>query len=188
MTLFRLFFIILLSLLIIIIIAGVLLYNKFIRLRFSIKSSWSDIDVLLKKRYDLIPNLVETVKGYAAHEKSLLERVTEARSRAMEVTKPNEKAEAENIFRETLKSLFAVAESYPDLKASVQFSQLQSQLQQIENEIEYARRYYNALVRDYNTMVESVPSNIVASIFSFKKEEFFMLESEAERQPVKVKF
>jgi LemA protein len=165
------------------------IYNKLIRLRNTVKSSWSDIDVQLKKRYDLVPNLVETVKGYATHEKSVFEKVTQARSMAMHTSSPAEKAKAENMLGDTLKSLFAVAEAYPELKASVNFTQLQNQLQELENSIEYARRYYNAVVRDYNITVESVPSNIVASMFNFKQEEFFELaEPEAERKPVKVSF
>ncbi|MCX7913150.1 MAG: LemA family protein [Thermodesulfovibrionales bacterium] len=188
MSFLRLVSLVLFLLFAILFIVGVYIYNKFIRLRVSIESSWSDIDVLLKKRNDLVPNLVETVKGYASHEKILFERVTEARSRAMQATTLKEKAETENIISGALKSLFAVAESYPDLKASIQFSQLQSQLHQIENEIEYARRYYNALVRDYNTMIDSVPSNLIAYLFSFKKGEFFMLDTEAEREIVQVKF
>lgn len=171
-----------------IILAGVIIYNRFVRLRFTVRSSWSDIDVLLKKRYNLVPNLVETVKGYASHERSVFEKVTEARAKAMQASSPAEKAQAENIFRETLKSLFAVAEAYPDLKASIQFSQLQSQLQQVEDSIEYARRYYNAVVRDYNTMTEAFPSNLIAGQFGFTKEEFFELEAPAEREPVQVKF
>ncbi len=171
-----------------IILAGVIIYNRFVRLRFTVRSSWSDIDVLLKKRYNLVPNLVETVKGYAAHERAVFEKVTEARSKAMQASSPAEKAQAENIFRETLKSLFAVAEAYPDLKASIQFSQLQNQLQDVENSIEYARRYYNAVVRDYNTMTEAFPSNLIAGQFGFTKEEFFELEAPAEREPVQVKF
>ena len=164
-------------------------YNKLIRLRNTVKSSWSDIDVQLKKRYDLVPNIVETVKGYASHEKSVLENVTEARTVAMRATSPADKAKAENMFRETLKSLFAVAEAYPDLKANANFMQLQSQLKELEDTIEYARRYYNAVVRDFNIVIESFPSNIVASTFGFKQEEFFELEApEVERKPVKVDF
>ncbi|MBI5199243.1 MAG: LemA family protein [Nitrospirae bacterium] len=171
-----------------IILFGIIIYNRFVRLRFTVRSSWSDIDVLLKKRYNLVPNLVETVKGYASHERAVFEKVTEARAKAMQASSPAEKAQAENIFRETLKSLFAVAEAYPDLKASVQFSQLQTQLQQVEDSIEYARRYYNAVVRDYNTMTEAFPSNLIAGQFGFTKEEFFELEAPVEREPVQVKF
>jgi LemA protein len=171
-----------------IVLFGIIIYNRFVRLRFTVRSSWSDIDVLLKKRYNLVPNLVETVKGYASHERAVFEKVTEARAKAMQASSPAEKAQAENIFRETLKSLFAVAEAYPDLKASIQFSQLQTQLQQVEDSIEYARRYYNAVVRDYNTMTEAFPSNLIAGQFGFTKEEFFELEAPAEREPVQVKF
>lgn len=172
-----------------VIIAGITIYNKLIKLRNTVKSSWSDIDVHLKKRYDLVPNLVETVKGYASHERSVFEKVTEARSMAMQAASPADKARAENMLRDTLKSLFAVAEAYPELKANANFMQLQSQLKELEDNIEYARRYYNAVVRDFNILIESFPSNIVAGMFSFKQEEFFELEApEAERKPVKVSF
>jgi LemA protein len=178
-----------LGLFLLVILAGIAIYNRLIKLRNTVKSSWSDIDVQLKKRYDLVPNLVETVKGYAAHERNVFEKVTEARSIAMHASSPAEKAKAEDMLRETLKSLFAVAEAYPELKANANFMQLQSQLQELENNIEYARRYYNAVVRDYNIMIESVPSNLVASIFNFRQEEFFELEApEVERKPVKVSF
>lgn len=173
----------------VIIFAVIAIYNRLIRLRNTVRSSWSDIDVQLKKRYDLVPNLVETVKGYAAHERSVFEKVTEARSMAMQAKSPVEKAKAENMFRETLKSLFAVAEAYPELKANANFMQLQSQLKELEDNIEYARRYYNAVVRDFNILIESFPSNIVASQFKFEQEEFFELEApEVERKPVKVSF
>jgi len=173
----------------VVIFAVIAIYNKLVRLRTTVKSSWSDIDVHLKKRYDLVPNLVETVKGYATHEKTVFEKVTEARSFAMKASSPADKAKAENMFSETLKSLFAVAEAYPDLKANTNFIQLQSQLKELEDNIEYARRYYNAVVRDYNILTETFPSNIVASQFMFVKEEFFELEEPgAERKPVKVSF
>ncbi len=183
------------TLLIILIIVGILviavvsIYNKLVRLRNTVKSSWSDIDVQCKKRYDLVPNVVETVKGYASHERTVFEKVTEARSMAMKATSPAEMAKAENLFRDTLKSLFAVAEAYPELKANANFMQLQSQLQELENNIESARRYYNAVVRDYNILIESFPSNLIASQFNFKQEQLFQLEApEAERRPVKVSF
>ena len=173
----------------ILVISVIAIYNKLIRLRNTVRSSWSDIDVQCKKRYDLVPNLVETVKGYAAHEKTVFEKVTQARSTAMHATSPVEMAKAENMFRDTLKSLFAVAEAYPELKANANFIQLQSQLQELENNIEYARRYYNAVVRDYNILVESFPSNLIASQFGFKLEDLFQLEApESERKPVKVSF
>jgi len=165
------------------------IYNKLVNLRNTAQSSWSDIDVQLKKRYDLVPNLVETVKGYASHEKAVFEKVTEARSMATQASSPAEKAKTETMFRDTLKSLFAVAEAYPELKANTNFIQLQSQLKELEDNIESARRYYNAVVRDLNTLVESFPSNVIASSFRFQKEEFFGLEApDAERKPVKVSF
>lgn len=174
---------------VLLVIAGIVLYNRLVRLKTTVQSSWSDIDVQMKKRYDLVPNLVETVKGYAAHERSLFENVTKARSVAMRATSPGDKAKAENVFGETLKSLFAVAESYPELKANVNFQQLQTQLKELEDNIESARRYYNAVVRDYNILTQSFPSNIVASQFRFGREEFFELEEPAaERKPVKVSF
>jgi LemA protein len=178
-----------LGLAVLVLAAGVVIYNKLVRLRTTVKSSWSDIDVHLKKRYDLVPNLVETVKGYATHEKGVFENVTMARAAAMKAANPADKAKAENMFSETLKSLFAVAEAYPQLRANENFMQLQQQLKDIEDNIEYARRYYNAVVRDYNIMTESFPSNIVASQFRFDKSEFFELEEAgAERKPVKVNF
>jgi LemA protein len=183
------------TILIIVIILAILVgtvisvYNKLVRLRNTVRSSWSDIDVQMKKRFDLVPNLIETVKGYAAHEKSVFEKVTQARSTAMQATSPAEMAKAENMLRDTLKSLFAVAEAYPDLKANANFLQLQSQLQDLENSIESARRYYNAVVRDFNTLIESFPSNLIASQFRFKQEEFFQLEAPAEERKVpKVNF
>jgi LemA protein len=180
---------VLLAVVVVILVAGIVIYNKLVRLRNTVKSSWSDIDVQCKKRYDLVPNLVETVKGYAAHEKGVLEKVTEARSMAMQASTPEEMGKAENMMRDTLKSLFAVAEAYPELKANTNFQQLQSQLQELENNIEYARRYYNAVVRDYNILIESFPSKIVASSFGFKQEELFQLEApDVEREPVKVDF
>ncbi|NWF52719.1 MAG: LemA family protein [Nitrospirae bacterium] len=170
-------------------VAAIAIYNKLIRLRNTVRSSWSDIDVQCKKRYDLVPNLIETVKGYASHERNLFEKVTEARTLAMRASSPSDKAKAENILSDTLKTLFAVAEAYPDLKASSNFLQLQTQLKELEDNIENARRYYNAVVRDYNILIESFPSNIIALSFNFKQEEFFELETpEVERKPVKVSF
>jgi LemA protein len=164
-------------------------YNKLIRLRNTSHSAWSDIDVLLKKRYDLVPNLVETVKGYAAHERTLLEKLTAARTAGLQASGPAETAKAENLFRESLKSLFAVAEAYPDLKANQNFMQLQSQLKELEDGIESARRYYNAVVRDFNTAIEQFPSNLIAVRFKFVHREFFELETPGvERKPVPVSF
>jgi len=175
--------------LVILAIVVISLYNKLVRLRNTVKSSWSDVDVQLKKRFDLVPNLVETVKGYAAHEKTVLEKVTHARVMAQGASSPAEMAKAENMLRDTLKNLFAVAEAYPELKANTNFLALQKQLQELETQIEAARRYYNAVVRDYNTLIEAFPSNLIANQFNFKQEEFFQLETPAtERKPVKVSF
>lgn len=181
---------IILSLVVLVVaLAAISLYNRLVRLRNSVRSSWSDIDVQLKKRFDLIPSLVETVKGYASHEKGVLTGLTEARAMMAKATNPAEMARSENMLKDTLKSLFAVAEAYPDLKANQNFMQLQQQLAGLEDSIEQARRYYNAVVRDYNTMIESFPSNIVASMFGFKQEEFFQLESpDLERKPIKPDF
>lgn len=164
------------------------IYNGLVRLRNMAEQAWSDVDVQLKRRYDLIPNLVETVKGYATHEKSTFESVVQARSRAMQATTPEAKAEAENFLQSTLKSLFALSEAYPDLKANQNFLELQAELARIEEQIQLARRYYNAVVRDLNTKIESVPSNIVANMFGFQKKEYFELDSEAERAAPKVSF
>jgi len=152
------------------------------------KEAWADIDVQLKRRYDLIPNLMETVKGYAAHEKQVLENVTAARSAAMDAKTPEEKIEKENALSQTLKSLFAVAENYPDLKASANFLELQRELSDTENKIQAARRFYNGNVRDFNIAIESFPSNVVAAIFGFKQMKLFEIAAEAEREAPKVNF
>lgn len=167
--------------------ALVWLYNRLVRLRNLVRSSWSDIDVMLRKRHDLVGNLVETVRGYAAFEKSTLQGVTEARSRAMRAAGPAEKGPEEGTLGRSLSSLFAVAEHYPDLKASESFLALQKQLAELENGIEYARRYYNAVVRDYNSATETFPSTLVASLFGFAREEFFRLDSPAERERTDVR-
>lgn len=180
--------IIILAIIALIVIIVATIYNRLVRLRNTARSSWSDIDVQLKKRFDLVPSLVETVKGYASHEKSVFEKVTEARSQAMKAGSPREAAEKDNMFSQTLKSLFAVAEAYPELKANENFVKLQAQFQDLENGIESARRYYNAVVRDLNIAVESFPSNIIASMFGFKQEEFFKLDSVEERKPIKPDF
>jgi LemA protein len=164
-------------------------YNRLVRLRNTVRASWSDIDVQLKKRHDLVPNLMETVQEYALHEKSVLQQVTLARNSALEAAEPSAKGRAENRLQETLKTLFALAEAYPDLKANSNFAQMQTQLQALETDLESARRYYNAVVRDYNTLLQSFPSNLVASSFRFEPAEFFELEApETERQPVMVHF
>jgi LemA protein len=168
----------------------ILSYNGFVRLNNRVKEAWSDIEVQLKRRYDLIPNLVESVKGYASHEKNLFEKVTEARARAMGAEAKGdmkEIAKAENQLAGTLKTLFAVSENYPSLRASENFSQLQAELSDTENKIQAARRFYNGNVRDINTKIETFPSNLIAGIFNFKQKEFFDAEEQAEK-PVQVKF
>jgi LemA protein len=164
------------------------IYNSLVKLRNMSEQSWSDIDVQLKRRYDLVPNLVETVKGYASHEKDTFEKVVQARNAAMQASSPGDKAQAENILQSTLKSLFALAESYPDLKANQNFVELQKELSNIEEQIQLSRRYYNAVVRDLNTKIESVPSNVVANMFGFAKKEYFELDSTEERRAPQVKF
>lgn len=172
-----------------IVIWMIAIYNKLVGLKFRVGQAWSDVDVQLKRRYDLVPNLVETVKGYASHEKKTLEEVTKARSMAMQVTEPGQKkGEAENFLSSTLKSLFAISESYPDLKANQNFMDLQSTLSKLEEDIQLSRRYYNAVVRDMNIMTEAFPSNLIAGRFGFKRVEYFLLPSESERDVVKVKF
>ncbi len=166
------------------------LFNRFVSLRNRAGEAWADIEVQLKRRYDLIPNLVNTVKGYAAHEKSAFENVTKARAAAMGAGGPNPAhAQAENMLSGALKSLFAVAEAYPDLKANQNFMELQRELSDTENKIQAARRFYNGNVRDLNTSIESFPGNMVASLFGFKQKEFFDLpEGDAAENPVEVKF
>ena len=166
----------------------VLTYNRFVTLRNRVKEAFSDIDVQLKRRYDLIPNLVETVKGYAAHEKGVFEKVTEARSRAMGAQNLKDRASAENMLSETLKSLFAVAENYPDLKTSQNFLELQRELRDAEDKVQAARRFYNTNTMALNTKVESTPSNFIAQLFGFKKEEFFEIEETKVRETPKVAF
>ena len=166
----------------------VLMYNGLVKLRVLCEAAWADIDVQLKRRYDLIPNLIETVKGYASHEKGTLEAVVEARNRAMSTTDREARAEAENVLTGALKSLFALAESYPQLRAVESFNQLQSTLTEIEGAIQSSRRYYNAVVRDYNTKLQVFPSNLVANAFRFKPEEFFEMEDDEQREAPKVSF
>ena len=163
-------------------------FNGFIKLVNRVKEAAADIDVQLKRRYDLIPNLIETVKGYAAHEKGVLEKVTEARTAAMGAHGMVEKTKTENMLADTLKTLFAVSENYPQLKANENFLELQRELSDTENKIQAARRFYNTNARDINITIDSFPSNIVAKAFNFSKVEFFELGSEAEKEPVKVSF
>ena len=166
-------------------------YNSLVRLVNRTKEAWADIDVQLKRRYDLIPNLVETVKGYATHEKEAFESVTEARARALGAGQrgdPKEIAKTEGESSSALKSIFAVAEAYPDLKASQNFQELQRELSDTENKIQAARRFYNTNVRDLNIAVDSFPGNIIAGVFKFEQKDFFELEEEVAREPVKVNF
>ena len=163
-------------------------YNALVTLRNRAGNAWADIDVQLKRRHDLVPNLVETVKGYAGHEKTVLEDVTKFRSQAMEAQTPADRQGSENMLTSALRSLFAVAENYPQLKADQNFRDLQGQLAVLEDEIQKSRRYYNAIVRDMNVRCEVFPSNIVASSFGFHKLEYFQLGDESEREPVEVKF
>jgi LemA protein len=165
-------------------------FNRFVLLTNRTEEAWSDIDVQLKRRYDLIPNLVETVKGYAAHEAGTLQKVTEARTKAMGAQTVAEHAQAENMLTDALKSLFAVSEAYPDIKANSNFIELQRELSDTENKIQAARRFYNSVVIELQNALEQFPTNIVGNMFGFKTREFFALdESEsAARQPVKVQF
>jgi LemA protein len=163
------------------------MYNSLVQLKVRCNSAWSDIDIQLKRRHDLIPNLVETVKGYATHEKSTFEDIAKFRSMAMQATGPADKAAAENQLTGALKSLFAVAENYPQLQASHEFTQLQQSLNQTEDAIQNARRYYNAVVRDLNTKIQSFPTNILAGMFGFQLRQFFEADA-ADREPVAVRF
>ena len=162
-------------------------YNGLVRLKVTCDNAWSDIDVQLKRRYDLIPNIVETVKGYAAHEKGVFENVAKARSMAMSATSPEQAGAAEGMLTQALRGLFAVAENYPQLQASQEFTQLQGSLNQMEDSIQNARRYYNAVVRDLNTRIQSFPTNILAGMFSFLQKQFFQVDAPADRENVAVK-
>lgn len=176
---------IIIGILVLILFWALLTYNNFISLVNQTKNAWADIDVQLKRRYSLIPNLIEIIKGYTKHEKSVFENVTKTRTEAMGAQSLQNKEKAENMLSSTLKSLFAVAEAYPDLKASQNFSKLQSELTETENNIEASRRFYNANVRDLNTKIEIFPYNLIAVIFHFQKQEFFQA-TEEEKQDVKV--
>jgi LemA protein len=179
---------IVLGVLVLLIIVAIGMYNGLVRLKVQCDNAWADIDVQLKRRYDLIPNLVETVKGYAAHEQGTLEAVVNARNRAMSATGPADKAQAENMLSGALKSLFALSEAYPQLRAIESFTSLQNTLAQIEDTVQNARRYYNAVVRDLNTKILQFPTNILAGMMGFKEREFFETTSAAEREAPKVSF
>jgi LemA protein len=178
------------AVLLLVLVWVIAVYNRFVRLVQRSKEAWADIDVQLKRRYDLIPNLIESVKGYVKHEAETLEKVTLARAAAMDAGGIEEKGQAENMLSGALKSLFAVAESYPDLKANTNFLELQRELSDTENKIQASRRFYNTNVRDLNTAIESFPGNVIANFFRFEPREFFALDESdsAARQPVAVKF
>jgi len=180
---------VILYIIIVLVIIAVLLFNGLVRSKNRVDEAWSDINVQLKRRYDLIPNLVETVKGYAAHESGVFQKVTEARTAAMGAGSMDDKLAKENALSGTLKSLFAVAEAYPDLKANQNFLDLQNEVTDTEDKIQAARRFYNGNVRDFNTKIQQFPGNIFASMFGFAKRDFFGIdESGPEAQPVKVQF
>ena len=172
---------------VLIVLVFILSYNGLVRLRNRIDNAWSQIDVQLKRRYDLIPNLVETVKGYAAHERGVFEQVTQARANAINAQGPQHQAEAENVLSGALKSLFAVAEAYPDLKANQNFLSLQEELTSTEDRVAYARQFYNDSVLSYNNKLQTFPRNVIAGMFNFEKREYFEGEPEA-TGPVRVQF
>jgi len=180
--------VILVAVIVLLVLWLVAAFNGLVRRRNHVKEGWAQIDVQLKRRYDLIPNLVETVKGYASHEKETLERVIAARQRGIQAQGVADQAEAENMITGALRQLFALSEAYPDLKANQSFLALQEELTSTENKIGFARQYYNSEVRTYNTKTEMFPTNIVASIFGFKPADFFELEEAAAREPPKVQF
>ncbi|MFH1410867.1 MAG: LemA family protein [Patescibacteria group bacterium] len=179
----------LLTIAIVLVIAFVIVtYNRMIKMRNQADEAWSDIDVQLKRRYNLIPNLVETVKGYAEHESDVFTKVTEARSNAINAGTMKEQAQAENMLSGALKSLFAVAENYPELKANENFMQLQTELVDTEDKIQAARRFYNGTVRDFNTKLQQFPNSVVAKMFKFENKEFFEVEDEEQKKNVEVSF
>lgn len=173
---------------VVLVIAVIAMYNNLVRLRLKVKNSWSQIDVQLQRRFDLIPNLVETVKTYMQHEDKVLTEIANLRTAWANAGSVKEKAELDNQLSDTLKTIMAVSENYPDLKASQNFSELQQELQNTENKISFSRQFYNDSVTMYNTKLEVVPSNIIASMFGFKPEEFFKVDNEEARQNVKVDF
>lgn len=181
-------FLIILAIIIILIITTISIYNNLVRSQMKVKNAWSQIDVQLKRRFDLIPNLVETVKGYMVHEEKTLKEVVEARNGFSSANTVKEKAEANNTLNNTLKSIFALAEAYPDLKANENFSALQTELSSTETKIALSRQIYNDTVQMYNTAIMSFPANIIASMFNFKAESFFEITDNAQRENVKVQF
>ena len=182
------FIIVIVIILVVLFLAIAAIFNRLVVLKNRAKEAWADIDVQLKRRYNLIPNLVNTVKGYAQHERELFEKVTQARAQAMNAQGVADKGKAENMLSNTLKSLFAVVENYPDLKASDNFKHLQEELTDTEDKVQAARRFYNTNVRDLNIKIESFPSNLIARLFNYKKMDLFELTAPAEREAPKVEF
>ncbi len=181
---------IILGIVVVVALWAIYAFNRFVTLTNRVKEAWSDIDIQLKRRYDLIPNLVETVKGYAGHESGTLAKVTEMRTRAMNATTPTDKSAAENMLSGALKTLFAVSENYPNLRANENFVELQNELSDTENKIQAARRFYNSTVQDLNTGLQVFPSNLIGSTFGFTPRDFFQLgeNEQAAKEPVKVSF
>jgi len=180
--------ILIIVILVILLIIFIAIYNSIISLRNKVDNAWSQIDVQLRKRFDLIPNLVETVKGYAAHERETLQKVIEARQLGLNATSVKDQAQADNVITGTLKSLFAVAENYPNLKADAHFTKLMEELQGIESNIAFARQFYNDMVMQFNTRIQTFPGNVFAGMFNFKPKDYFLVEEAAAREPVKVQF
>ena len=179
---------IIIGIVVLLILFSIAMYNSLVGKRMRCQEAWSQIDVQLKRRYDLIPNLVETVKGYAAHEKETLERVIQARNAAISATGVKEQAQAENMLTGALRQIFALSESYPNLKANENFTKLQEELASTENRIAFSRQHYNDSTAVYNTTIQKFPSNVVANMFAFKPRDFFELEEPAEREAPKVQF
>ncbi len=178
---------VLLAIVFVVVVWAISTYNRLVSLRNRIQNAWSQIDVQLRRRYDLIPNLVESVRGYATHERAVFENVTKARSSMMDAHGVKEQADAQNMITGALKSLFAVAEAYPELKANQNFLMLQEELSGTESKIAYSRQFYNDNVMTFNTLIQSFPANIIANSFGFKESEYFPME-DAAREPVKVDF
>lgn len=179
---------IIIGILVLLFLSVIIIYNSLVRRRNRVREAWADIDVQLKRRHNLIPNLVEAVKGYMQHERGVLENVTKARTEALSAKNPAEREKKENMLTDTLKTLFAVSENYPDLKASANFLDLQREVADAENKIQAARRFYNSNVRDYNTAIQSFPTNLLAGTFKFKEEALFKVEIEKEREMPKIQF
>lgn len=179
---------IILGIIVVVILAIISMYNNLVGLKMKVKNAWAQIDTQLKRRFDLIPNLVETVKGYAKHESETFEKVVEARNKFTTAGSIKDKAEATNMLNESLKSIFALAEAYPDLKANTSFLQMQEELVSTENKVAFSRQFYNDIVQRYNTAILSFPSNIIAGMFKFNEEAFFEITDVAQKETVKIQF